>query len=125
MRVIASIAFAALLTSTSCFAADAAGNFAVWGLGGASCHAYTVARKAKKDGPYKTYLMGYLTAFNTLTPNTARVTGHANLNQILDWLDKYCHKSQIDSYESALHHLAVEMNAKGPAHKTTGGTAAK
>lgn len=117
MRKLSFIACAALLASASCYAADASGNFAVWGLGHASCHDYNQARAANKDHDYKTYLMGYLTAFNTLTPNTARVTGNSNLNDILKWLDAYCHKSQVDSFESALHHLAVEMNAKGSTQK--------
>ena len=122
MKNICAILFLTLFSSASCFAADAAGNFAVWGLGQASCNAYNKARTAHKEGPYKTYLMGYLTAFNTLTPNTARVTGDADLNAILGWLDDYCHKSAVESFESALHHLAVEMNAK---HKPTADPAAK
>lgn len=119
MKIVCAILCFGLLASTGAFAADAEGNFAVWGLGQASCNAYNKARAAHKDADYKTYLMGYLTAFNTITPHTARVTGDANLNTIMGWLDKYCHKSVVMSYEDALHHLAVEMN-KG---KTAGETA--
>lgn len=115
MKNVCAILFLSLLASTGAFAADAQGNFAVWGLGQASCNAYNKARAAHKDADYKTYLMGYLTACNTITPNTARVTGDADLNAILHWLDNYCHKSVVESYESALHHLAVEMNKSKPA----------
>ncbi len=46
--------------------------------------------------------MGYLTAFNILTPETYRLSGNKNLNEILVWFDEYCELKAINAFELAL-----------------------
>jgi len=96
---------------------DAQGNHAVWGIGQTSCHGYNRARAASGFGEHKAYLMGYLTAYNTFTPNTYNVAGSKDLNGILAWLDEYCKKNAIDSFERALSQMVATF------HETRSATA--
>ncbi len=89
-------------------AADESGNIAIWGAGQKSCFSYINARKSDDDGFYRNYVMGYLTAYNTQTPDTYRLSGNKNLAAIMKWLDEYCEASQTRGFEQAL----LEFTAK-------------
>lgn len=93
-------------------AADTKGNYAIWGEGSLSCHQFSKSRKAKDDALLKAYLRGYLTAYNTLTTDTYRITGKMNLPQVLTWLDEYCDKKAIDSFDRAIQMLLTEIANK-------------
>ena len=96
------------LFSISAYAADAQGNYAIWGAGKKSCISYTKAREAGDYDSFKHYLMGYLTAYNLLAENTYRISGNKNLDEMLVWLDDYCELKAIHSFEQALTELIVE-----------------
>ncbi len=96
-------AFAALLSvSINTLAADKAGNYAIWGLGGSSCFAFLKAQDAQKVDAYRTYLMGYLTAFNTLSEDTYSATGAQPLPVSIRSLRRYCAEHQMDSFDRAI-----------------------
>lgn len=102
---------AILLTSIltlPALAADADGNYAVWGPGEKSCYSYTKARKADDYEDYRYFIMGYLTAYNTLTENTFRISGDKNMSQILEWLDAYCEPKGVHGFEQAVANFIVE-----------------
>lgn len=86
-------------------AADAAGNYAIWGVGRASCHQYVKSDNATSDERYKVFLMGYLTAVNTLSDDTYNVTGSQPLDAALGWLTEYCGAHQMDSFDRAVQQL--------------------
>ena len=83
-------------------AADKTGNYAIWGLGQKSCFRYLKDRSAAEDGPYKSYIMGYLTAFNAVTPETYSISRDMNLDEIMTWLDDYCDVNQMHGMESSM-----------------------
>jgi len=89
-------------------AADESGNITIWGASQKSCFSYINARKSNDDGLYQNYVMGYLTAYNTQTPDTYRLSGNKNLSAIMKWLDDYCDASKTHGFEQAL----VEFTAK-------------
>lgn len=83
-------------------AADPAGNYAIWGKGNKSCFRYLKDRDAGKDETYKNYVMGYLTAYNTMTPETYNISGSMKLDEIMIWLDDYCDSKQMRGLEQSL-----------------------
>jgi hypothetical protein len=90
-------------------AADKSGNIAIWGAGQKSCFSYSKARENEDDGYYKYYLMGYLTAYNTQTPDTYRLSGDKSLTDILSWLDDYCETKQVSGFDQAVIEFIVEQ----------------
>ena len=92
--------------------ADANGNHAIWGVGNKSCFSYSNARKADDVSFYKHYIMGYLTAYNTFIPDTYRISGNMNLNEILVWFDDYCELKAVNAFEQALAEFVIEHHEK-------------
>jgi hypothetical protein len=94
--------------NTPAFSADAAGNYAIWGLGQSSCHKFNKAVEQGETRQYKDYLMGYLTAFNTLSENTYNIAGTTKLNEIEASIANYCAQHQIESFNRAIQQFATE-----------------
>lgn len=94
--------------SLAAFSADSDGNYAVWGPGQKSCYNYTKAREANDYNDYKYFIMGYFTAYNTLTDKTYRISGEMNLDEILGWLDNYCEPKGVHGFEQAVTNFIVE-----------------
>jgi len=90
---------------TSAVAADTAGNYAIWGVGRASCHRFLQSAADGSDDRYKVFVMGYLTAFNTLSEDTYNATGTQTLDVSLDWLTDYCELHQMDSFDRAIQQM--------------------
>jgi len=97
------------LTMQCTMAADPEGNYAIWGEGGASCFQYQKARLANNDDGFKSYLRGYLTAYNTSSADTYSITGAMKLPEALEWLDNYCDEKSIDSYDRAIQMLITDV----------------
>ena len=95
-----------LIASSGAMAADKDGNYVVWGAGRASCNSYL---KQHDDdaamGQFKGFLMGYLTAYNAVMPDTFRISGQRDLNALLEWLDEYCEEHQVEGFERAVQQL--------------------
>lgn len=107
-----SLVLAALLAAPNAavIAADADGNYMVWGMGRASCHGFI--REHAGDGRYKTYLMGYLTAYNTLVPETYSVSGDHDIAELLDLIENHCHDHGMDSFERAIQQVLGRLHAE-------------
>ncbi len=86
-------------------AADAAGNYAIWGVGKASCYRFLQSTIDAPDDRYKVFVMGYLTAFNTLSEETYNATGTQTLDVSLVWLADYCELHQMDSFDRAIQQM--------------------
>lgn len=100
MRIIISILIIGL--SLQVPAADQTGNYAIWGKGQKSCFRYLKERSEDKDQAYREYFMGYLTAYNAVTPETYSISRDMNLEQIMAWLDDYCDTNQVNGLEQSL-----------------------
>ena len=97
-------ATAVLLLSGGARAADKEGNYAVWGMGNQSCHAYNKARAGTEGDAdtFKFYVMGYLTAYNVHQSETYSISSATPMPDILVWLDEYCDGHAVSSFETAL-----------------------
>lgn len=90
------------------WAADSGGNYAIWPLGASSCHRYgTTAADAAKRQPYRDFLTGYLTAYNTLADDTYNALGDMKLSDAMAWLDDYCDLHKLDGFERAIQQLVT------------------
>lgn len=93
-------------------AADSAGNYAIWGAGGRSCHQFLrAAADNAQAAEYRDYLMGYLTAINTLATDTYDTVGGESLETALAWINAYCAGHKIESFERALTQLVDAHHA--------------
>ena len=104
------LSVAALLLLSCCYsggvtAADNAGNYAIWGVGRASCHQFLKSRKDDSDTRFRVFLMGYLTAFNTLRDNTYDITAGRSIIDSLQWIETYCESHQMDAFDRAIQQL--------------------
>lgn len=83
-------------------AANAAGNYAVWGIGQASCNQFSQAYDANTLKEYQTYLAGYLTAYSTFAPpSNPSASGHS-LKDALKRVYDHCGTHRMDSYERGI-----------------------
>ena len=100
MRIIISVLLFVL--PLNALAADKSGNYAIWGKGQKSCFRYMKDRSAGKDDAYKSFIMGYLTAYNAMTPETYSISRDMKLDEIMTWVDDYCDLKQMHGIESSL-----------------------
>jgi hypothetical protein len=52
--------------------------------------------------PFEHFLMGYLTAFNTIKDDTYNAIGPMPLADALGWISGYCQAHKLDSFERAI-----------------------
>ena len=100
MRIIISILIIGIALQVQ--AADQSGNYAIWGKGQKSCFRYLKERSAGEDQAYREYVMGYLTAYNAVAPETYSISRDMNLDQVMTWLDDYCGTNQVNGLEQSL-----------------------
>lgn len=109
-----------LALSFSARAMDTNGNYAVWSVGKKSCYSYSKAREGEEQDKYKTFIMGYLTAYNAITAETYSISGSMTLPQILEWLDDYCELKPVHSFELALTEFLTSHKEKRMKHSPVG-----
>lgn len=81
-----------MLTLSPAMAADENGDFRVKGIGLETCQNY-IAAKATNQPLHvfaRTWLNGYLTAYNQINRGTYDIAGQADLAALTGWLDQYC-----------------------------------
>lgn len=104
---------AALLAAGPALAADQNDDFRVKGVGLETCAAYLQAKG--QGGPLyvvsRSWLNGYLTAYNQLTPNTYDIAGNANIDGLTNWVDAFCQQNPNTTLVTAAINL---MQALGP-----------
>ena len=106
----------AFLYPGSAMAADKDGNHAVWGVGSKSCYHYSQAVGQPDAEQYRSYVMGYLTAYDALTENTYSIGAGKDLDQVMAWITDYCTKKQIHGFEQALAEFTVEQYPQRSRH---------
>jgi hypothetical protein len=93
------------LVTFAVLAGDREGNYAIWGVGRSSCYQFVKSAQGDPDDRYKVFLMGYLTAFNTIRDDTYNVTGTRSLDLSIAWLLDYCESHQMDSFDRAIQQM--------------------
>lgn len=101
----------ALFHANTAFAADSAGNYAIWGLGQSSCNQFVKANENGQIADYKHFVAGYLSALNRVTPGVFRVTGDHSMTDNMNSLLEYCGQNRMDSLDQALQGLVGKSMA--------------
>ena len=57
----------------------------------------------------KTWIAGYLTAYNRQTPDTWDIQGNTDIESIFLWLDKYCRENPLENLGGAMADLTEEL----------------
>ncbi|MGD9600816.1 MAG: hypothetical protein AB7O21_03710 [Gammaproteobacteria bacterium] len=96
-------------------ATDGDGNYAVWGMGQASCHQFVKAYEAESVQDFRHYLAGYLTAYNTVSEGVYQATGRNSSTENLRHLYTYCGTHPMRSFELAIQALITESLKTGAA----------
>lgn len=106
-------------------AADKNGNFGVKGFGLETCQAY-VAAKSTNAPLYlfsRSWLNGYLSAYNQLTPSTYEIAGGADLEALAAWLEAYCKEHPDESFVIAVSALTAVLQPRRLQEKPQAGAA--
>ena len=57
---------------------------------------------------YKSYMKGFLTAYNIFTEKTFSISGSMKEKQVVEWLNDYCKENPMSTVESALTSFTFE-----------------
>ena len=57
---------------------------------------------------YKSYMKGFLTAYNIFTEKTFSISGSMKEKQVVEWLNDYCKENPMSSVENALTSFTFE-----------------
>jgi hypothetical protein len=116
-----------LLISTPSFARDFEDAYAVYAAGAEPCKHYTIA--VKKGGRSQDYfvdwLIGYLSAFNVIMPETHNILGEMDFASAQGWLERHCRRYPNELFVNAtarltevLYPMRYKSGLKKPAPKT-------
>jgi hypothetical protein len=91
------------------WARDAGGSYAT--VEARSCDALLQDKKARgfEYNADTTWVAGYLTAYNALTPDTADILGGTDLSGAMLRLQRYCEAHPADSLAQAMLALTAEL----------------
>jgi hypothetical protein len=115
------ITLSLLLFSTSAFAVDSNGNYAVWGVGKKSCFGFNKEIHGEDSDKFKHYIKGFLTAYNIYTEKTYSITGKMNVDDVVEWLTEYCEDNPMFGLETALLNFTFDHYDKRMKTSGSGG----
>ncbi len=86
-------------------AKDADKRFATYGLGSKSCAVYNANRGGEAFDDYRTFIHGYLSAFNLIVPENYDILERHSMEEAVDWLDRFCDGYPEENFTNALAYL--------------------
>lgn len=97
----------ACLSVTSVQARDFEDSYAVFGVGAQPCSVYLAAgKKGSADlDVFNDWIMGYLSAFNVIVPNTYNILGDMDFPTVQVWLQNHCQKFPRELFINAVARL--------------------
>lgn len=83
-----------LVSSHIALARDFEGSYAVYGSGSDSCRQYIGSMKngGREEDYFIDWMIGYLSAFNVIMPNTYNILGETDFDAAQLWLQRHCKK---------------------------------
>jgi len=95
--------------TTPVIAVDKNGTFSIQGA--SSCGNWVKFRK--EDGwaaaGLQAWIAGYISAFNTQTPDVYSILGSTDLESALLWMDKYCQENPLKDLADGMFVLTDEL----------------
>ena len=55
------------------------------------------------------WISGYITAYNTMTPDTWDILGNTDMDSVYLWIDKFCQENPLGHLASAMQDLTDEL----------------
>ncbi len=108
MKLLSTLSIGLMLLSSQANAVDIAGNYAVWGAGKKSCYGFKKSYEAEDIDNYKSYMKGFMTAYNIFTEKTYNISARMNEKEILEWLYAHCEDNPMSSFEAALTNFTFD-----------------
>ncbi len=123
MKRTAMAMLAGVFVAGSAMAADQNGNYRIKGLGLEACVDYLQAKN--QNAPFyaftRSWVNGYLSAYNQFRPQTYDIAGNANIQGLSGWLDQFCEANPsatlhtaVSNMVQALEPTKLTANPKGP-----------
>ena len=93
----------------SATASDPSGNYAVNGQ--LSCAKFLQEWKgdALASAATVSWVAGYMSAFNKLTPSTYSILGNSGMRSAMLWIKNYCEKKPLSNVDEAIFYLLIEL----------------
>jgi len=93
-----------LVSSQIALARDFEDGYAVYGAGADSCSQYTASLKngGREQDYFIDWMIGYLTAFNVMIPNTYNILGETGFDSAQLWLKRHCDKYPKQPFITAM-----------------------
>ena len=110
---------AALLMPIGCWASDKNGKYReTYTADHGSCASFLLAQNECSHGrcrdlnTFSDWLMGYITSYNSSTPDTFDIVAKTDLNNSIIWLGNYCKQHPSNKYSQAVQSLMIELYPK-------------
>jgi len=107
---------AALLMPIGCWASDKNGKYReTYTADHGSCASFLLAQNECRHGrcrdlnTFSDWLMGYITSYNSSTPDTFDIVAKTNLKSTILWLGKHCKQNPSKSFPKAVESLMIEL----------------
>ena len=93
-----------LVFSQMTVARDFEDGYAVYGAGADSCSQYVGSMKngGREQDYFIDWMIGYLTAFNVIMPNTYNILGETGFDSAQLWLQRHCEKYPKEPFITAM-----------------------
>lgn len=99
-------------------ASDEDGNFSAHGLSMKSCGTFLTAMNEgnfqqdwRNYNKYLAHIDGYLTAYNSETPDTYSIIGISDMDGAFSWLEKHCEENPLEPFGLALADLTRKLTS--------------
>ena len=106
------VVLAILAFGMPAMAVDSTGDYRIKGLGLQACADFLRSKNSQDQGLYilvRSWVNGYLTAVNTLRPQTYDVAGNATIGSISGWLERFCEANPGSRLETAVTNLVAAL----------------
>jgi len=100
-----------LVSSQVALARDFEDGYAVYGAGADSCSQYLGSMKngGREQDYFIDWMIGYLTAFNVIMPNTYNVLGETGFDSAQLWLKTHCERYPKEPFITAMIKLTAVL----------------
>jgi hypothetical protein len=73
-----------------------------------TCGEYAKDRAKNRTLRYTSWIAGYVTAYNSVAPDTYNILGKSNVKSTMEWLDKWCKANPSENLAGGMHAFVKE-----------------
>ena len=75
-----------------------------------TCAEYAKDRAKNRTLRYTSWIAGYVTAYNSVAPDTYNILAKSNVKSTMEWLDKWCKANPSEHLAGGMHALVKELH---------------